>query len=112
MTLVAIFIHVPGKMMYQNIADATCNYWGTDSRICHLHHSRNLGSYLCYLTALLLLISALIKGLVWWFCSNLNLYDWPAAEVETGRELQEITRVQREPLLIEEIAPAESNPEG
>ena len=112
MTLVTAFVHIPGKIIYQKIADATCNYWGVENHICHLHHSRNLGYYLCYVTALLLVISALIKGLVWWFCRNLNVYDRPAEEEQPGRELEEITRIQREPLLIEEIQRAEHEPEG
>lgn len=67
---------------------------------------------MCFVTALLLAISALIRGLVWWFCRNLNVYDLPVEEEQPGRELEEISRIQREPLLIEEIQPSEPEPEG
>lgn len=108
MTLVAAFIHVPGKLIYQKIANTTCVYWGSaESNICRLHHSKNLGDYLCYATILFLAISAIIRIIVWWFCKNLNLYDTPIVEEEPGRELEEINRMQREPLLIEEIPAGE-----
>ncbi|XP_051170815.1 solute carrier organic anion transporter family member 2A1-like isoform X2 [Leptopilina boulardi] len=113
MTLVAAFIHVPGKLIYQKIADTTCVYWGSaESNICRLHNSKNLGDYLCYATILFLAISAIIRIMVWWFCENLNLYDTPIVEEEPGRELEEINRMQREPLLIEEIPAAEVEEAG
>lgn len=105
LTLVAAFVHIPGKIIYQKIADSACIYWGTaEFGICRLH-SKNLGNYLCYVTILFLAISLLFKSLVWWFCRNLNLYDTPTEDEERGRELQDITQSQREPLLIEEISP-------
>lgn len=113
MTLVAVFVHVPGKLIYQKISDASCIHWGSsESLICRLHHSQNLGDHLCYVTALFLAIGAIFRALVWWFCRNLNLYDIPIAEEEPGRELEEMTRMQREPLLIEEVPPTPSEVEG
>lgn len=71
----SIFVYVPGKILYEFVANQACQYWGNQKAICHLHNSEKLGNYLCYLTILFLSLSLLFKIIVWLFCKNLQLYE-------------------------------------
>ncbi|XP_054014166.1 solute carrier organic anion transporter family member 3A1 [Hylaeus anthracinus] len=83
-----IFTYAAGKFVYDLVASLTCQYWGTQKTICHLHDSLKLGDYLCYLTGSLLALSALLKILSWIFCADLDLYNQEMEELPEGAELQ------------------------
>ncbi|KZC05247.1 Solute carrier organic anion transporter family member 1A5 [Dufourea novaeangliae] len=86
----AIIVNVPGKLIYDTIANLTCQYWGTQRSICRLHHSMKLGNYLCYLTGSILVLCALLKVLLWFFCKDLKLCDQETKEVPSGAEMQKL----------------------
>lgn len=86
----AIFSYGPGKFLYDAIADQTCQYWGTQTSICHLHDSSKLGNYLCYLTGSLLVLCALLKIILWFLCGDLKIFDQEEKETRTGAEMQEL----------------------
>lgn len=96
MTWIAIFAYVPGKILYEYVSREACQYWGNQRAICHLHDSEKLGDYLCYLTILFLSLCFLSKIILWFLCTNLQLYK----EVE-NKENQENTVIQE---LIEQSA--------
>ncbi|XP_076662079.1 solute carrier organic anion transporter family member 2A1 [Halictus rubicundus] len=86
----AVIINVGGKFLYDTIAQLTCQYWGTQKTKCHLHQSLKLGNYLCYLTATILVLSALIKVILWYFCKNVHLYAQQTKDTSTGTEMQRL----------------------
>lgn len=88
MMWIALFTYVPGKILYEFVARQACQYWGNQKIICHLHDSEKLGNYLCYLTILFLLLSLMIKIIVWAFGKNLQLYE--EVEDQENAELQEL----------------------
>ncbi|CAK9801608.1 Solute carrier organic anion transporter family member 74D [Anthophora quadrimaculata] len=87
----AIIVNVPGKVIYDLIANLTCQYWGTHRTQCHLHDSSNLGNYLCYFTGALLVLCVIIKVLVCCYCKELKLYA-ERKEIKSSVEMQELTR--------------------
>ncbi|XP_072767237.1 solute carrier organic anion transporter family member 1A5 isoform X2 [Anoplolepis gracilipes] len=89
MTWIAIFVYVPGKILYEFVSNETCRYWGNQKAICHLHDGEKLGNYLCYLTILFLSLSFLFKIVLLFLCNNLQLYK----EVES-KEDQENSVIQ------------------
>lgn len=93
MMWLAVFVNVPGKIIYETIANLTCLYWGSQKTFCHLHDNPQLGDYLSYLTAGLLLLSFLIKITVWFFCGSLKLYIQAQASTEVEEEMQEVMEV-------------------
>ncbi|XP_012523933.1 solute carrier organic anion transporter family member 1A5 [Monomorium pharaonis] len=106
MMWIAAFVYVLGKILYELIARQTCQYWGNQKKICHLHDSEKLGNYLCYLTILLLSISLLLKVIVWFFCKNLQLYEVETKDQESV-ELQELF----EPAITEQLEALNNNNE-
>ncbi|KAL0126172.1 hypothetical protein PUN28_004947 [Cardiocondyla obscurior] len=74
MMWISLFVYVFGKVLYEFVSRQTCQYWGNQRIICHLHDSEKLGNYLCYLTILFLLLSFSVKIMIWFFCKNLQLY--------------------------------------
>ncbi|CAK9811000.1 Solute carrier organic anion transporter family member 74D [Anthophora plagiata] len=88
----AIIVNVPGKIIYDLIANLTCQYWGTHRTQCHLHDSSNLGNYLCYFTGALLVLCVILKILVCCYCKELKLYAGRKEEIKSGAEMQELTR--------------------
>ncbi|KAG7205510.1 hypothetical protein KM043_007491 [Ampulex compressa] len=106
MTWVALFANVPGKILYQTIADMTCQHWGNEKSVCHLHDSYKLGDYLCYLTASLLLVAFLLKLLLFFFCNNLSIYHRADNEIRDGPEAQEL---MQQPTSSSEQRPEPSN---
>ncbi|XP_025264088.1 solute carrier organic anion transporter family member 2A1 [Camponotus floridanus] len=88
MTWIAIFVYVPGKILYEFVSREACQYWGNQRAICHLYGEK-LGDYLCYLTILFLSLCFLSKIILWFLCKNLQLYE----EVEK-KENQENTVLQ------------------
>ncbi|XP_018401297.1 PREDICTED: solute carrier organic anion transporter family member 1A5 [Cyphomyrmex costatus] len=104
MMWVALFVYVPGKILYEFISRRTCQYWGSQETICHLHNSEKLGNYLCYLTILFLLLCVLFKIIVWFFCKNLQLY-----EVDTKDQENIELREMFEPAVITELLETSNN---
>ncbi|XP_076247102.1 solute carrier organic anion transporter family member 2A1 [Calliopsis andreniformis] len=88
MMWLALIAIIPGKILYDVIANVTCRYWGTQKTTCHLHDSLQLGDYLCYLTGSLLVVSVLIKTLLYFFCGEMKLY--VQRENPLGAEMQEL----------------------
>ncbi|XP_016838552.1 solute carrier organic anion transporter family member 2B1 isoform X2 [Nasonia vitripennis] len=99
MTLLAFFTYAIGKISYDELAKSTCQHWGLEDRICHLHHSTDLGNYLCFLTAGLIVVAALFKVGVWLFCQDLEMYDPTELEESQPREMKDMSKTQAEPLL-------------
>ncbi|XP_026672607.1 solute carrier organic anion transporter family member 2B1-like [Ceratina calcarata] len=86
MTFISLIVYMPGKVLYDVIANLTCEYSGTESGLCRLHNGTNLGNYLYYTTGSLLALSVILKILVWIFCEDMNLY--AEKQQETSTELQ------------------------
>ncbi|XP_076276039.1 solute carrier organic anion transporter family member 2A1 [Lasioglossum baleicum] len=86
----AVVVNVGGKFLYDSIANLTCHYWGTKRSKCHLHESLKLGDYLCYLTAAILVLSILIKVVLWYLCKNVQLYAQQNKETSTGTEMRRL----------------------
>lgn len=89
MTWIAIFVYVPGKVLYEFVSSEACEYWGNQRAICHLHDNEKLGNYLCYLTILFLSLCFLSKIILWFLCKDLQLYK----EIE-NKDSQENTVLQ------------------
>lgn len=89
MTWIAIFVYVPGKILYEFVSREACQYWGNQRTICHLYGEK-LGDYLCYLTILFLSLCFLSKLILWFLCKNFQLYE----EVENKRNQEENTVLQ------------------
>nr|XP_034185770.1 solute carrier organic anion transporter family member 74D-like [Osmia lignaria]XP_034185771.1 solute carrier organic anion transporter family member 74D-like [Osmia lignaria] len=85
----ALIVNVPGKILYEVIANLTCQYWGTRRTTCRLHDSSKLGDFLCYVTGSLLVLSVLLKMLLWIFSEDLKLYV-QKEEATAGAEMQEL----------------------
>lgn len=96
MMWIALFVFVPGKILYEYVTRQACIYWGSERAICHLHDNEKLGNYLCYLTILFLSLSLVFKILVWFFCKNLQLYEQgiEGKDEESGA-LQSLVRQER-----------------
>lgn len=90
MMWIAIFVYVPGKLLYEYVSRQACQYWGNQKIICHLYDSEKLGDYLCYLTILFLSLCLLVKIIVWFFCKNLKLYVEVENKDQQNLELQEM----------------------
>ncbi|XP_031830619.1 solute carrier organic anion transporter family member 3A1 [Nomia melanderi] len=97
----ALIINICGKLIYDTVANLTCQYWGSQKTACRLHESLKLGNYLCYLTGSILVLSIVLKVLLWFFCKNLQLYVQESKEVSSGAEMQQLmtspTKRQPEP---------------
>ncbi|EFN79491.1 Solute carrier organic anion transporter family member 1A5 [Harpegnathos saltator] len=98
MACAAIFVNVPGKILYEIVSYQACQYWGQRRIICHLHDGENLGSYLCYLTILFLSLCLVLRALVWLFSKNLQLYGDVESEAKKGVEIQELVEQAKPPL--------------
>ncbi|XP_070149152.1 solute carrier organic anion transporter family member 2A1 [Polyergus mexicanus] len=90
MTWIAIFVYLPGKILYEFVSREACRYWGNQRAICHLHNSENLGDYLCYLTILFLSLCFLFKIILWFLCKNLQLYEEIESKENQENVLQEL----------------------
>ncbi|KAK0179105.1 hypothetical protein PV327_007927 [Microctonus hyperodae] len=73
-TVTSIFVYIIGKMIYWQISKWTCIQRGYLSSQCHLHDSKNLGSYLAFFTAILLTIGIVFELLILFLCKSLRLY--------------------------------------
>ncbi|XP_044012488.1 solute carrier organic anion transporter family member 1A5-like isoform X2 [Aphidius gifuensis] len=73
-SLVSIFVYVPGKMLYWKVANSTCIYHGNSPSLCHLYDSIDLGAYLAYITTLFLLISFIFELAIFFICQRLRIY--------------------------------------
>lgn len=98
MTWVALFIQIPGKLIYKSFADFTCQQWGLDNQTCRLHTDK-YGYYLCFVTFSFLLVSAIFKAVASFLCNNLNLFEAIDTDEQQGEELREVTQFQSQPLL-------------
>ncbi|EZA61300.1 Solute carrier organic anion transporter family member 1A5 [Ooceraea biroi] len=107
MMWIAIFVYGPGRIFYELISHKTCQYWGNQKAICHLHNGQKFGEYLCYLTITFLLLSLLLKIVVWFFCKNLQLYK----EVEDKDQKDAVKDVEQTTATaeLEELMPVENN---
>ncbi|XP_018363481.1 PREDICTED: solute carrier organic anion transporter family member 1A5-like [Trachymyrmex cornetzi] len=105
MMWIALFVYIPGKILYEFISNQMCHYWGSQKTICHLHNSDKLGDYLCYLTILFLSLCVLLKIIVWFFCKNLQLYEEVETKNQENIELQEML----EPAIITELLETSNN---
>ncbi|XP_058794488.1 solute carrier organic anion transporter family member 2A1-like [Phymastichus coffea] len=92
-----LFAYILGKISYDELAKTACVHWGIGNSVCHLHSS-SLGYYLCFLTAGLIVISALLKIGVWFFCRDLEIYDLIVVEEQQLQEMKEMSQTQQ-PLL-------------
>ncbi|XP_068967047.1 solute carrier organic anion transporter family member 1A5 [Bombus flavifrons] len=92
MSCLAILANIPGKILYDVIANLTCRHWGTQRSVCHLHDGLKLGNYLCYMTGSLLALSVILKTLVWFFCRDLELYIQKDEEPAAATELKKLMR--------------------
>lgn len=97
MMWLAVFVNVPGKILYQFVSYKTCQYWGNQETICHLHDGETLGHYLCYLTLLFLSLGLLFKILVWFFCKDLQLYKEAESKAQESIEIRELIEQASKP---------------
>ena len=95
---IGLFSYLPMKFAYDSFLGFTCLHWGIEHQYCHLHDS-NLAYYICFLTAGLILISALLKVLTWFLSGDLAIYDLIELEDDSAREMKDMTATQQEPLL-------------
>lgn len=106
-----LFAYILGKVSYDELAKSTCLHWGINRRVCHLHSS-SLGYYLCFLTAGLILISALLKVGVWFFSKDLEIYDSTETEERQPQEMREMSQTQQPLLQSRTEEPNEAQPIG
>ncbi|KAJ8669936.1 hypothetical protein QAD02_001195 [Eretmocerus hayati] len=99
MMIIGLFAYIPGKIGYDKLTDSTCEYWGDSGHTCRLYNSKDVGNYLCFLTAALIIVSALFKIGTWFLSQNLEMYGSDETETQQPRELQDMSRTQAEPLL-------------
>lgn len=104
-----MFVYIPGRLLYQLISYHSCQYWGKEKTICHLHNDKELGDYLCYLTIVFLLMSLLFKIAVWFFCKNLQLYEEVESKVREGVEIRELMEQQVPPTSEQTETPTDNN---
>jgi len=90
MMWISIFVYVLGKVLYEFVSRQTCQYWGNQKIICHLHDPEKLGNYLCYLTIVFLTLCLLAKIIVWFFCKNLQLYEEGEYKDQENKVIQEL----------------------
>lgn len=94
MTWIAIFVYVPGKILYEVVSHQACQYWGNQKITCHLHDEETLGNYLCYLTILFLSLCLIFKIIVWFFCKKLQLYEEAESKSVDDVRIPEMTEYQ------------------
>ncbi|XP_076395586.1 solute carrier organic anion transporter family member 1A5 [Megachile rotundata] len=88
----AIVVHVPGKILYEVIANLTCQYWGTQKISCRLHDNFRLATYLYYFTGILLILSILLKIIGIIISENLELYLHREEVGTDGAEMSELMK--------------------
>ncbi|XP_077302613.1 organic anion transporting polypeptide 33Eb [Arctopsyche grandis] len=71
--LTGILVHVPGKILYKFVSDVTCQFSHKDGYSCSLH-SEKFGDIISYLTAGLLLASAIFDIVIVFICQNVELF--------------------------------------
>ncbi|XP_014214469.1 solute carrier organic anion transporter family member 2B1-like [Copidosoma floridanum] len=97
LTILGLLAYVPGKIGYDKLVESTCWHWGLS--VCHLHRP-SLASYLCFLTAGLIFLGALLKVATWLFSKDLEIYDPIEEERQPEQtEMVNVARAQAEPLL-------------
>ncbi|XP_066600870.1 solute carrier organic anion transporter family member 2B1 [Prorops nasuta] len=101
MTWLALCVHIAGKILYDVIANTTCEHWGNENSICHLYDSSSFANYLCFLSGAWLVASFFIRLLVWYFSRSLHIYIQLEPETQqVGRELEEL--IPQKPATTEE----------
>lgn len=81
---------IPGKILYDVIANLTCQYWGTQKTLCRIHDGTKLGNYLCYMTGSLLVLCVILKLVVWCLSEDLKLYMQKEGEATSMTEMREM----------------------
>lgn len=75
LTLVGLIAYIPGKLLYQLMADLSCMHRGnTDTEECKLHDAELLGRYINITSGCLMIVCALLSAAVWHFARDLDLY--------------------------------------
>jgi len=107
MMWIAIFAYGIGRVLYELISRYTCQHWGNQKIICHLHHDQKFGDYVCYLTILFLSLSLPLKVAVWFFCKDLQLYKEDESKGQRDDAAQDTT--QTAAIELEELMPADNS---
>ncbi|GFG35687.1 hypothetical protein Cfor_12787 [Coptotermes formosanus] len=96
LTLVGLIAYIPGKLLYQLMADLSCMYrGGSDAEPCILHDAEMFGRYINITSGCLMIICALLSAAVWHFARDLDLYTGDDSYVDE-LELRELRR-RRDP---------------
>ncbi|XP_034947894.1 solute carrier organic anion transporter family member 2A1 isoform X2 [Chelonus insularis] len=103
--LTSFFTYLPGKMLYWKLTDITCIHRGNSPSSCHLYDSESLGSYLAWLTALLLLFGVSFEIIMFFFSRNLRLYR------ESEIELNDINQAPTQAIPLVEQPIQQQNPQ-
>jgi type III secretory pathway component EscS len=72
--LVGIVAFIPGKMLYDYIAEQTCQYFAPDQFRCFLHESPLFGNWMNVTTAGLIVIGIVFEVILLWMIGDLFLY--------------------------------------
>lgn len=104
---IAVLVYGPGKIFYELISFHTCQYWGNQKTLCHLHNGQQFGDYVCYLTIGFLLVGLLLKVAVWFLCKNLQLYE--EAENKTEKDSAVQDGPQTPTVELEELMPLDNS---
>ncbi|XP_006566270.2 solute carrier organic anion transporter family member 1A5 isoform X2 [Apis mellifera] len=88
--LMTCIAFIPGKILYDVIANLTCLYWGTQKSSCRIHDGTKLGNYLCYMTGSLLVLCVILKLVVWCLSEDLKLYVQKEGEATSMTEMREM----------------------
>ncbi|XP_006616873.1 solute carrier organic anion transporter family member 1A5-like [Apis dorsata] len=88
--LMTCIAFIPGKVLYDVIANLTCLYWGTQKISCRIHDGTKLGNYLCYMTGSLLVLCVILKLVVWCLSEDLKLYVQKEGEATSMTEMREM----------------------
>lgn len=74
LTLVGIFVFIPGKIGYAYLAERTCQYEAPDGFRCFLHESPLFGDWINVITAGLIVIGIIFEVILMFCVNELELY--------------------------------------
>ncbi|KAJ9590582.1 hypothetical protein L9F63_016351, partial [Diploptera punctata] len=93
LTLVGLLAYIPGRLLYQLMADTSCMYnGGSSSEECKLYDAEAFGLKLNLTSGCLMLVCAVLSGAVWYFARDLDLFGSDVSEDGDELELGPITR--------------------
>jgi sodium-independent organic anion transporter len=106
LTLVGLIAYIPGRLLYQLMADLSCMYWGAaDKEECKLYNAESLGLYIDVTSGCLMILCTLLSAAVWYFARDLDLYSSDDSVDYDELELKELRRRRNPKITSREATP-------